>query len=642
MANYTIQVQSAESSVRVGHWSASEEIDSGSFNFSFSQLKDFTIKSISVTAPITDHDAWDRGNTSSELKLGSTTVATFSRSSLRNTWSATNISVSGATTAQVAIKFTYASYIDYITWGRATATIVYSAESSSSNVFPVSGQSIARSLSNTFTWQNVSPGSSIASQRLYWKYSTASTYNTINLSAGATSYTFPANFFNNGTINWRIGFTDAGSNTTYSPVETVTVGIVPSVEISYPLGVNIKGSNIQTFTWEMSEEIATGQHSYEIQYKEANDADWTTITETSENQYHVFAANTFATGTYQWKLKVTNNDGYSSTYASSTFIVIGATDSPVITNVTNSSIPTITWTVTSQDTFEFEIYKGQERIYTSGVQVGNNVRSFTPNIMLADGNYIIKMRAMNQYGYFTPWLDYSFVLDPEKPDALTCYAFANEHYGVTIARSLELDPVQPDTPGEETGIPDAYYVIRRESGETEWKIIGKLDVLDESVKYYDYTVRPGVLYEYAVRNYESDAGYTDSNIAAIMVDYPGYIISDGENFVSFYQTEDSQFDISLSASKNQSYSFMIGRPYPVRESSEWISQSVSFSCFVEFEQYEALRKLYLGDTDLWFRGGDFSYQCAVDDISIKRTLFGKGYELSVSVSRTDEEELRLF
>lgn len=648
MADYTIQLYSAESAVQVGHYQDGTTVQSGSFNFSFQQLKDFIIKSITIATPITAHDAWNRGITSGALKLGSTTVATFPPTNLRTTWSASSLSLSGSATASLEIKhepYKDDTYINYVHYGRATATIVYSAESSSSNVFPLSGQSIAKSLQNTFTWQNVSPGSPIASQILYWKYSTDSTYNTINLSADATSYTFPANFFNNGTINWRIGFTDSASNTSYSPVETVDVGIVPSVEIAYPIGVNIKSSNIQIFTWEMHEDVPTGQYSYEIQYKESEDADWTVVTGTSSNQYHSFAADTFSAGEYQWKLKVTNNDGLSSEYVNSTFTAIGATDAPVITSVTNSSIPTITWTVTSQDTFEVEIYKGQERIYTSGVQVGYDVRSFTPNIMLDDGNYIIKMRAMNQYGFFTPWLDYSFVLDPEHPDALTCYAYANDHHGVTIARSLELDPVIPDAPGEPSDVPDAHYVIRRGHGETNWKIIGKLNPLDESVKFEDNTVLPNVAYDYAIRNYESGAGFTDSNVVTITISFQEYILSsmtDGNKFVLFYRTEDQQFDMSHGSSKNQSYSYMIGRKYPVRESSEWLAHNDSFSCFVSFEEYERLLEFYSGNDDLWFRGKNFTYQCSIDELSIKDALLGDGYTLGISVSRTDEEELRLF
>ena len=520
-------------------------------------------------------------------------------------------------------------------------TITFDGELSETTVFPISSDTISSSKDTEFSW-NLNSFAEVTSQSLFWKQSTDADYTEIELETDQTTYTFEGGTFSNGTILWYVSATDVDNNTATSEPETVTVGIVPSVTISYPLGVNIKSSNIQVFTWEMSEDIETGQYSYEIQYKEAEDESWTTVSATSENEYHSFAANTFPAGEYSWKLKITNNDGISTSYVSSSFTAIGSTNAPVISSVTNSSIPTITWTVTSQDTFEVEIYKGSERIYSSGVQVGHDVRSFTPNIMLEDGNYIIKMRAMNDYGYFTPWLDYSFVLNPDHPDALTCYAYANERHGITVARSLELDPVTPSSPAEEEGVPSAYYVIRRIQGEAEWKILGKLSTTDESVKYEDNTVLPGVTYEYAIRNYESEEGYTDSNIVPIQIDFLGVIVSSGSKYVHMFLTEDVQFEITHASVKEQTYSHMIGRKYPVKESSEWVAQSNSFSCFVEFDQYQKLRSFYEGNEDLWFRGKNFSYQCSIDTLAIKETLFGEGYELSIDISRTDEEELRLF
>lgn len=637
MGRYTYSVYSNEqytAQIR-GDGSSTAEL-----TFNLSPIKDYKIvAAYASTSTIVARDDGHGIGCKDYFAIGGIQVsANNDGTTYRTSFSASNLNITGATSA--VLHFT--GWRGTLQFGRGTITVTYEADASSSATFPISGNTIPSSTANEFSWANDLPEGSVVSQKLYWKKTSASFYTEVSVDPDVSSYTFAANTFENGEIQWYVSFTDNYGNTVTSSVETVTVGIVPTVAISYPLDVNIKSSNVQIFTWEMSEEIATGQYSYEIQYKEAEDSDWTTVTATSSNQYHSFAANTFPAGDYQWKLKVTNNDGISTSYITASFTAIGATDAPVITSVTNSSIPTVTWTVTSQDTFEMEIYIGSERIYTSGVQVGHDVRSFTPNIILEDGNYIIKMRAMNDYGFFTPWLDYSFVLDPEKPDPLTCYAYANGHHGITIARSLELDPVTPSTPEEEGAIPSAYYVIKRRKGETAWKIIGKLSTTDESVKYEDNTVLPDVTYEYAIRYYLSDDGYADSNVVAVSIGYPGYILSRGSEFVQLYLTEDVQFAASHVASKEQSYSFMIGRKYPVRESSEWVSHNDSFSCFVEFPDFEKLQDFYEGNDDLWFKGKNFSYQCSIDSLSIKETLLGKGYELEVSITRTDEPELRLF
>ena len=660
MAEHTIVVAGVPSSGRYRHYRTvlpSQSIEGGqdcSFTFNLPDLTGATIKSLYFSASVSNtYRAGTQGDFSCKFS-GQTLGEWIDAPYANRSFSGLSIQGSAGKTAEYVCKQTKVNHLyrsgesGYYDYGSGAdlsnprLTIVFDGELTETTISPLSGSSISSSQDTVFSW-NLASYSEVVSQSLFWKKSTDVNYTEISLAVDQTSYTFPGGTFDNGTIQWYVSAEDVDGNVVDSGVETVDVGIVPSVEIAYPIGVNIKSSNIQIFTWEMHEDVPTGQYSYEIQYKESEDADWTVVTGTSSNQYHSFAADTFSAGEYQ--LKVTNNDGLSSEYVNSTFTAIGATDAPVITSVTNSSIPTITWTVTSQDTFEVEIYKGQERIYTSGVQVGYDVRSFTPNIMLDDGNYIIKMRAMNQYGYFTPWLDYSFVLDPEHPDALTCYAYANDHHGVTIARSLELDPVTPDTPGEPSDVPDAHYVIRRVHGETTWKIIGKLDILDESVKFEDNTVLPNVAYDYAIRNYASGAGFTDSNVVTITISFQEYILSsmtDGNKFVLFYRTEDQQFDMSHGSSKNQSYSYMIGRKYPVRESSEWLAHNDSFSCFVSFEEYERLLEFYSGNDDLWFRGKNFTYQCSIDELSIKDALLGDGYTLGISVSRTDEEELRLF
>jgi len=659
MASYQTDVTSSESGA--DYWRyyyrwgdiTSDRNQDAVYNFMLPDLTGATITRISVQfggAILQTYNEGGYGNFT--LKHGGTTLGTWTESE-ETGFVVGDLSIRGGGGQTVTLDLKHSNVIrahrdgDASTGksgrklGRAACFIYYDAAFEIDNVEPLSGSCIPKCLANTFSWEQVS-FEGVASQKLYWKKSTDVSYTEISLEASDTSYTFPANTFDLGDISWYIAAVDEQGAETTSAVETVTVGITPTVAISYPLGVNVKISNAQIFTWEMSEEVSTGQYSYEIQYKEAEDADWTTVTATSGNQYHSFAANTFPAGEYQWKLKVTNNDGISTSYVTATFTAIGTTDAPVITSVTNSSIPTVTWTVTSQDTFEMEIYIGSERIYASGVQVGHNVRSFTPNIILEDGNYIIKMRAMNDYGFFTPWLDYSFVLNPEKPDPLTCYAYANGHHGITVARSLELDPVTPSTPEEEGVIPSAYYVIRRRKGETEWQIIGKLSTTDESVKYDDNTVLPNVTYEYAIRYYLSDDGFADSNVVAISIGYPGYILSRGSEFVQLYLSEDVQFAATHAASKEQSYSFMIGRKYPVRESSEWISHNDSFSCFVEFAEFEKLQDFYEGNDDLWFKGKNFSYQCSIDSLSIKEALLGKGYELDISITRTDEPELRLF
>lgn len=590
------------------------------FTLPIDELKAFTIKSVTISMSISYND-WINCYFEN-IKVGSYSKSVASNKIHSYTWS--DINATGVSSVGFNLKYNQ-FYDDGYRWiatlSSITYTINYSADSTSDTIGPLTGETIAKSVPTEFSWTNTSPAGIISSQRLYWKKSTDANYNQIVLEPTSTSYTFNANTFENGSIDWYVSFTDTSNNTTNSPVETVNVGITPTVSIAYPNNVNIRNSNQQIFTWEMHESIATGQKSYELQYKKRTATTWVTVTGTTSNQYHEFAANTFDTAEYDWKLKVTNNDNISTNYVSASFVAIGSTNAPNITNITNSSIPTITWQITSQDTFELEIYSGTERIYVSGVQVGENVRSFTPNIMLEDGNYIVKMRAMNEYGYFTEWSDYSFVLNPAKPTAVECIAYANDTHGINVIKG--------------TGTASTLYVIRRLFGNTEWENLGILNNV-----YADNTVLNNKKYEYAIRNY-NNAGYTDSNIVSMIINYQGLLIYDDLEFVQLYKTEDEQFDISHAPNKSYSYSYTIGRKYPVRESSEWMSHTTSMKAFVTFEQYDLLNKFYESNDSLWFKDKDFSFKCSIDSISIQETLLGRGYTINISLSRTDENEVNL-
>lgn len=520
-------------------------------------------------------------------------------------------------------------------------TFVYGVKSTLELLSPTDGEVIRLLSATVVSWKSTNDyGIGQSSFELGYKLSNASSWTT-KTGTTSNSYTIASGSLSYGYYNFRLRIKNADNIWSDYVYFNEQVGSTPSIEITYPIDCTIKRDIGQIFTWKLTDTLNTGQKRFEFSYKLKTSGTWTTKTGTTNKEYYSFTANTFAAGEYQWRIKVTNNDGISTGYVYAEFVVIGETAAPVITNVTQSAIPTFTWTVTSQDTFEFELYHDNERIYTSGVQKGFGIRTYTPNIMIDDGNYVVKMRSMNEYGYFTDWMTYSFVLETVKPEALPCYIFANEYYGVTVARSLELDPVESVPSSSTSPTPDAYYVLRRVNGETEWNIIGKLSTSDESVKFVDNTVQKNVEYEYAIRNYKEEAGYTDSDSHLIMIRHKGVIIYNGDDLVNLTLSEKSQFDITHTPNKAFNYAQMIGRTYPVRESSEWMTHSTSFSCYASFEQFNKLNEMLTSNNDLWFKGKDFSFACAIDTITITASHLDKGYDISVVVSRINEEDFVL-
>lgn len=458
-----------------------------------------------------------------------------------------------------------------------------------------------------------------------------------------TSYSFESGTFDAGDYTFSLTVTNNDLDSGETIIFSVRFGSVLTPVLTYPVDVNLKTDIRQIFTWQANDSLGLAQKSYVLQYKKTDEDEWTTVSETTSVQYKSFPANTFTAGDYVVRIKFTNIDNVESDYFTAEFTAIGQTEAPVIVNVTQSAIPTVEWEVDSQDTFEFELYNGKnERIYESGIQRGANIREFTPNIMIPDGNYTIKIRCMNSYGFFTEWMTYSFVLETEKPAAYTCYIFANDKFGVTIARSLELDAVTPTANPSDSATPDAIYVMRRAIGETEWQFIGKLSTEDETVKCDDNTVLKNVQYEYCLRNYAEEAGYTDSNVQLILIKHSGMVIYGKDAFVNLKLAEDANISVIHTPSKDITYSNVLGRVYPLRESSEWLTHSTSFKCFVTFDEYSKLEKMYINEDSLWFKGKDFSFACAIDELSIRNAYLDKGYEVSITISRINEEEMALF
>jgi len=658
MASYTMTVQSNELEAIYGRaysiysGTSYNSTSEGKYTFDVQGLLGATIKSVSITAPVVS-TRQQGGYGNFELKLDSSTLGIWEDSDV-TTWGASDLSLEGKSSNTLTLSLgpsnNYHTVSDrYATWGntgrtlgRATATITFEADFLESTVAPISGETIPRSVANTFSWTPSIFSGTMASQTLYWKNHSDANYTAVSVGANDTSYTFNANTFTNGYIDWFIQGVDSYGNVTYSNIETVGVGITPTVVIDYPNEINITSGSKQIFTWEMIESIATGQFSYIINYKKSTDTNWTTISATTSNQYHEFDANTFSAGTYSWTLTVANNDGLTA-QATGTFVAIGSTEAPVITSVSNSSMPVIQWNISSQDSFEVEIYSGNNKVYSSGIQVGVDdgghlIKRFAPKIILENGNYIIRMRAMNEYGYYTEWIDYSFVLNPtEIPATPNCIVYANAFHGVSI-----------EFTSEEYSTAINHYAMRRAFGDKEWTIVGKFSYYANNNIVTDNTCISGVKYEYAVRScysssfiYGAEGGYSDSDAVEMVIDYKGFLIYNNNDFVQLYMTEDNQFDISHSISKSYADIYMVGRKYPIRESSEWMAQSTSLSCFVTLDEYQKLIEFFEGDNLLWFKGKDFSFRCAIDSINIKETLLGKGYTLNISLSRMDEDEVIL-
>ena len=478
------------------------------------------------------------------------------------------------------------------------------------------GIEISNDKSYQFSWTYSGEDLTQISYEIGWSSDGGNTWNDIMVESSADYHTFAAGEFPAGTIQWRIRATNSdGYSSEYSYGEFVCVAKLPSVQIEFPNGLNIPNSTEQIFTW-----IYDGnellQKSYEIGWSPDDGTTWNTVTGENSNTYHVFEANTFPVGNINWRIKVTNSEDYSSDYTYGSFKSIGKGEAPVIENITQNAIPEITWSVEYQAAFEVQIKKNGEIIFSTGF-IGGEENEYRPNIMLENGNYIIQVRIMNSYGYISEWGVAAFVLEAEIPNSTAILKLGkNAAFGACLTCD---------------NIIGNGYIVRIEDGREE--IIGKFS----ENEICDYHTKGEKTYIYVLRDHVD--GYCDTQRVEFKADFTGVILHDASNFERFINIRLSESDYVIaddSMTKNTVYKNCIGRAYPVKETNNQRTETITVTGFLNDDECDLLRTFYSEDITVLMRSRNYCFMADISSYKESRYL-DKGYMVQVTLTRIDEE-----
>lgn len=393
--------------------------------------------------------------------------------------------------------------------------------------------------------------------------------------------------------------------------------IVPgNPEIFFPKNITCRNDTEIIFNWQHQADQGYGQIKYDLQWRKAGEASWNTITRsTSENQ-HTFSAGTFPTGTIQWRVRTYNEMGNVSSYSVASFISVGESAAPRITSVTNDAFTTITWSQNEeQDMFEIELYHNGKRIYESGVQIGHNIYTFNPDIMLADGTYNLKIRMTNVYGEQTEWTSYQFVINTAKPQRPEVFIHAESDFTVKM-KVADLTN-------------DRYYAVRKELESGKAELLG--EVLNG--EYIDRTAASGVVYAYAVRAY--NVGFSDSKDKVISVNFDGVVLYnaiDGQ-MLHLRLSEEEYMNIQIRPGKEAVYTRCIGRAYPVAEKTEWIDDEMSVKCFMAKDQWEILKKWFLNGNVVVAKNGKNVGYFDIASLGASNAFLNRGYTVDITLKK---------
>ena len=398
---------------------------------------------------------------------------------------------------------------------------------------------------------------------------------------------------------------------------------------TYPIDVNIKNSIAQTFTWQREAEYFPTVVKHTISYRiKDSGSSFTVLTVSDSNSFQTVPANTFEVEEYEYKISEYGADDYllaeTEIY---TFNSVGQDDAPTITDVLNKPLTTIYWSASNQAAYELYIKDANgEIIYNTGIIVFNQgyaqIKKF-----LTDGNYTVYVRIMNKYGIYSDWGAYGFYIQTHGgPTPTNIVITITNKYGVEIA-------------GQSNAFNVMTYVLRRKRGSDKIEVIG---TKSDNQNYIDYTTEGNTVYEYALRSYIGDypgEGYGDSPWYPIEVKIKQVILQDSrnlENFIDLYMSEDVDFNLQYADERERTLYKCLGRTYPMKERSEWISTTRTFTAYVTDEGFEKLTDIVLNAPYVFYKGTGEYFPCDLT-ISDRGAHTGGGRMVEFALTRISDD-----
>lgn len=330
---------------------------------------------------------------------------------------------------------------------------------------------------------------------------------------------------------------------------------------SYPVGTYVMENTDLLFAWDWETTTGSSQAAVQLEYKLKTAESWTTVSLTQTNHTYLLTGG-LAQGVYQWRIKGTNDAGEVSEYSSiAEFNVVGQPAAPVIDNVPNKALTTITWATTDQNAFDIQIIDSNNKTVIND-SVASSVASYKPNIFLK-GSYTAKVRVRNSTGLVSDWGTKAFTINAAGPSKPTIRLFQDD-----TQITIETD----------TAASTNYAVIRQKGEDGAEEILGIMT----AGKFTDSTFGFDRQYKYIVRAWAT-GGYTDSDPERVC--YPKISI--------VLQTEDDELEIDKSEEIYLPYTEditgemaaynCIGRELPVVEHGAFESRAFKTRLYIEDE-----------------------------------------------------------
>jgi hypothetical protein len=211
-------------------------------------------------------------------------------------------------------------------------------------------------------------------------------------SAGATSYTY--DFINEAQTSTGLIRIRAYDGSAYGPYDqsngvfTIQHNQAPTAPTNLsPSGTVIDRAQIQRISWQHNDPNADTQSKFDLQWR-LQGGSWTTVTQTTVNQYYDAPALTFPAGTIEYQVRTYDQAGLSGPYSAiTTFTSADKPTTPTITSPTNGATvavanPVVQWSAPTQSDYWVKITDstGNTTIFEEIKTSGNKATTVTTNL----------------------------------------------------------------------------------------------------------------------------------------------------------------------------------------------------------------------------------------------------------------------
>jgi hypothetical protein len=383
-----------------------------------------------------------------------------------------------------------------------------------------------------------------------------------------------------------------------------------------PIGTYKDSKSITRFAWTYNSDVGGEQKAFDLQWS-TDQSTWTTVFETTANNYYDMPAETFPAGNIYWRVRTYNEYDEVGPYCDiQSFYAIGAPNAPAINAIpTDTARPVVSWSVFSQQAYQLQVMSDDAIVYDSGIIPGINIRQHKIKAWLADDEYTVRIRIKNEYDLWSEWGSAAVTITTVKPDKPT----------LTIQRSAH---------GVEINATGLIY--RSDYNKDDYICIGTA-----TGTYYDNTVASGREYKYFVRAVSENDTFADSDIKLIQAEFQHALIAPVSDLTNVFA-----FTRSLNAPPKRTYNRQpggatvqyAGRTHPVWEPTEHISAGLSLSFFLKtWAEVETFMTIYdLNSTVLYRDAKGRKIYGTLSNLSVNDDILG--YLISFTLNQVDYDE----